>query len=194
MPNSLRSSLAKLWPGIEIDPKYVGLSHVYFAGWDKLPADEKSRMFAKLHRWPEHIGLCPLVKSYVQPVAVGRKARTSTPVYTPADAALAYIDQQVDAAKPAMRQRLRAALLLMYTCGLTHVVTAALTGEAFVTTSEGMLLVTPGYIYVLTPIVRDAVRDWLAVCPTPAKPFARTLRVLTQHKFLTESYAVAQSN
>ena len=194
MPNSLRSLLARLWPETDIDPARVGLSHVYLTGWDKLTPAERTQLFAKLKAWPDHIGLSALVKAYVVPTSAVRRARTAPPVYTPADAAIAYIDAAVDAAKPAMRTRLRAALTLMYSCGMTGTQLAALDNESFVTKADGMLLVTPGYVYVLTPGVRSVVAAWLAECPTPQRPFSRMVRMLNQHKFLSESYSVAQSN
>jgi hypothetical protein len=196
MQEDLRELLARTWPTEHVNPALVTVAHIYLLSWDKYTDAERSKLFSRLSHLPTHLGLS------TAPVAVQAGAQARRPSkklksrrkFIAHDDALAYIERIAQEHPESRRDKIRVALMLMYTCGITPGVLTSLPGNAFVPMGDAMLLVTKSYIYVLTPTMRAMAEQWLAQCATPDRPFGRIHKYITQHAEIAESYDAAQSN
>jgi integrase len=182
-----------MWPGADVDVRNVGASHVYLHGWDLFTDQERERLLANLDSTPQHMGLDTATRATLKSRAnASRNGRKASVVYTDPDTATALIEQVARDSK--YPDRTRAALYVMYCCGMSAAQLCQVQRKNLVTTDNTMLLLTKGYIYVLTPTVRELVERWLPHATKPDRPFARLNASLQQYNFLAETYQNAKSN
>lgn len=181
----------RVWPTEDLNLRLVTASHFYYTVWQELTAQERGSIVQTITRYPENLGIAPALRERF-PAAGGRKRKVEKDRFTTPEDAAVYIERI--ASEHRHPEKWRAALYLMYTCGMSPGLLVTLSTDDFVEMGGACVLVTGGYLYVLTPTVREIVERWLAITPTPERVFSRMRRPLAPHEFLTSSYALAKSN
>lgn len=129
-----------------------------------------------------HVGLNPLFETLRPEKSRNiRKEVRETKQFVSPDDMLVLIGQQES---PAMR----AALGLMYSCGMSPSAVARMAREDVFPYRNGLCVYSARNLYFLSPAVKLLVEEWLRAAVDQRKPFKGLLPQLTPYAYITKSF------
>lgn len=129
-----------------------------------------------------HIGLNPLFHTLRPEKSRNvRKEVRETKQFVAPDDMITLIGQQDDPG-------VRAALGLMYSCGMSPSAVARLDRRDFFPYRNGLCVYAARNLYFLAPAVKLLVQEWLSAAVDKRKPFKGLLQRLTPFTYVTKSF------